>query len=98
MTDTQQDWEKEFEQRFREEPDKDNEEMYFEFFNGCVEFRKGYRGYDSFMIDVQQFIKDLLKQRDEELVAKIHKRLRLPVDDVYELEKELIALVRERGI
>ncbi len=48
--------------------------------------------------DFAQFIKDLLKQRDEELVAKIHERLRLPVDDVGELEDELIALVRESGI
>lgn len=52
----QESWVDRFRKEFREEPYKDNEEMYFEFYNGCVEFRKGYQGYDSFMVDIETFI------------------------------------------
>lgn len=57
------DWEKRFDEKFREEPEKDNEEMYFEFYDGCVEFRKGYRGYDSFMVDLKDFLATALEEQ-----------------------------------
>lgn len=79
-------WRERFDRQFREEPNKENEEMYFEFFNGCVEFRKGYRGYDSFMIDVGDFIAQELAQVEAKARLNLLNEVRGLVEGMRERE------------